>query len=270
MEVQAQLLTWRGPIPFDWLRHATGWQRVSRLVPLSWILLLAWPLTVLLVRPLPEQDLTASLLGVAALTVLWTWFWLQPKTGQEYGPSAVALIGLIAIGSALTFTSPYVWHDGVLGFAMVAAGTWPSWRPTVLAIPAVTFLILLSMLATGGGTITALGVALVWFFLGIAIFTVQRLFNANLRLQESPTRQVGGSTSHAEKMELSPRQTQIIHLVAIGLSDKEIAARLQVSPHTIRTHLQRLYLQHDLRNRAEAAATWIKHNPNYEEDAASS
>jgi DNA-binding CsgD family transcriptional regulator len=59
-----------------------------------------------------------------------------------------------------------------------------------------------------------------------------------------------------ETMAVSPRQREIMLLLAKGLSDKEIAARLQLSPHTVRTHLQRLYAQHGLRNRAEAAATW--------------
>jgi DNA-binding CsgD family transcriptional regulator len=68
-------------------------------------------------------------------------------------------------------------------------------------------------------------------------------------------------------MALSPRQREIMHLVVTGLSDKEIAARLQVSPHTVRTHLQRLYAQHGLRNRAEAAANWTKRVPQNDDTA---
>jgi DNA-binding CsgD family transcriptional regulator/uncharacterized protein YkwD len=58
-------------------------------------------------------------------------------------------------------------------------------------------------------------------------------------------------------MRLTPRQEQIIKLVAAGLGDKEIAARLGLAPNTVRTHLQRLFRQHGLRNRAEAAAEWV-------------
>ena len=52
----------------------------------------------------------------------------------------------------------------------------------------------------------------------------------------------------------SPRQTEIIRLVAIGESDKEIAMRLGISTATVRTHLRRLYRDRHLRNRAEAVA----------------
>jgi DNA-binding CsgD family transcriptional regulator/uncharacterized protein YkwD len=58
-------------------------------------------------------------------------------------------------------------------------------------------------------------------------------------------------------MRLTPRQEQIVELVAAGLGDKEIAARLGLAPNTVRTHLQRLFRQHRLRNRAEAAAEWV-------------
>jgi len=75
------------------------------------------------------------------------------------------------------------------------------------------------------------------------------------------------SVSALEAMAVSPRQREIMLLLATGLSDKEIAAQLQVSPHTVRTHLQRLYAQHGLRNRAEAAATWTRGRAEPAEDA---
>jgi DNA-binding CsgD family transcriptional regulator len=56
---------------------------------------------------------------------------------------------------------------------------------------------------------------------------------------------------------VSQRQEQILRLVAAGLSDKEIAAQLNLSPHTVRSHLQRLYRERGFRNRAEAVAAWL-------------
>lgn len=49
-------------------------------------------------------------------------------------------------------------------------------------------------------------------------------------------------------------------LIAVGLGDKEIAARLGLSHGTVRTHIQRIYDSHNLRNRAEAAAAWIAYS----------
>jgi DNA-binding CsgD family transcriptional regulator len=55
----------------------------------------------------------------------------------------------------------------------------------------------------------------------------------------------------------SPRQVEIIGLIATGASDKEIASRLGISIPTVRTHLQRVYRDCGLRNRAEAVAALV-------------
>jgi DNA-binding CsgD family transcriptional regulator len=251
-----------------WLREATGWQRIGRFVPMSWILILVWPLTLLLTRGLPTVDLAVSLLGLATFAVVWVWFWLEPRTGSDPWLSAGVLVGLAAIATTLTFGNPRIWHDGLIGYCMVVAAVWPSWRPSLVAVPAVAVVVFLVVTATGSGPVNAFGVALVWLFLGFGFVAVQHLLRANLQLHEARVRsEHKAAVSVVEAMAVSPRQREIMLLLATGLSDKEIATRLQVSPHTVRTHLQRLYAQHGLRNRAEAAATWTRGRANPAEDA---
>jgi DNA-binding NarL/FixJ family response regulator len=55
----------------------------------------------------------------------------------------------------------------------------------------------------------------------------------------------------------SPREAQIMALIERGLSDKQIALSLGVSYRTIRTHLERLFKDHGLHNRASALARWL-------------
>ncbi|HXN91801.1 MAG TPA: helix-turn-helix transcriptional regulator [Candidatus Sulfotelmatobacter sp.] len=259
-----------GPEFLGWLREATGWQRIGRLVPLSWIAILVWPLMLLLTRGLAPGELAVSLLGVGTFAVVWAWFWLQPRTGTDPWLSVGVLVGLGAIGAALTFSNPRIWHDGLLGYCMVVAAVWPSWRPSLVAVPAVAIVLFLALAATGSSTINAFGVALVWLFLGFGFVAVQQLLRANLQLHEARVQSSQKALlSIVEPMAVSPRQREIMLLVATGLSDKEIAAQLQVSPHTVRTHLQRLYSQHGLRNRAEAAATWTRGRLEPTEDASS-
>jgi DNA-binding CsgD family transcriptional regulator len=224
---------------------------------MSWIVILVWPLTLLLTRGLPTADLAASLLGLATFAVVWVWFWLEPGTGSDPWLSAGVLVGLGAIATVLTFSNPRIWHDGLIGYCMVVAAVWPTWRPSLVAVPAVAVAVFLAVTATGAGPINAFGVALVWLFLGFGFVAVQHLLRANLLLHEARVRSAS-SAPVVEAMAVSPRQREIMLLLATGLSDKEIAARLRVSPHTVRTHLQRLYAQHGLRNRAEAAATWTR------------
>jgi DNA-binding CsgD family transcriptional regulator len=58
-------------------------------------------------------------------------------------------------------------------------------------------------------------------------------------------------------LRLSMRQSEILALIATDFSDKEIAAKLQVSHHTIRKHMERLYLKNGLHSRSAAVAAWL-------------
>jgi DNA-binding NarL/FixJ family response regulator len=58
-------------------------------------------------------------------------------------------------------------------------------------------------------------------------------------------------------MQVSPRQSQILALMAEGYSDKQIAQRIGVAYPTVRTHIDRIFRDHGLRNRAEAVAVWL-------------
>ena len=60
-----------------------------------------------------------------------------------------------------------------------------------------------------------------------------------------------------ERRALSRRQEQILGLVALGLSDKEISAQLEISPHTVRTYMDRLFQNLGCRTRTHAVAMWL-------------
>ena len=53
---------------------------------------------------------------------------------------------------------------------------------------------------------------------------------------------------------LTPRETDIVMLLARGLSTKEIAAELLISPHTVRDHAKVIYAKTGVRTRAELVA----------------
>ena len=66
------------------------------------------------------------------------------------------------------------------------------------------------------------------------------------------------------------RQQEILALVAEGLCDKEIAARLGVSTRTVRTHLERIYQRYSIHSRSAAVALWLRNGgENYSPDLGS-
>jgi NarL family two-component system response regulator YdfI len=54
--------------------------------------------------------------------------------------------------------------------------------------------------------------------------------------------------------QLSPRESEILNLLADGLANKEIAWRLKISEHTVKFHLTSIFNKLDASTRAEAVA----------------
>jgi DNA-binding CsgD family transcriptional regulator len=84
-------------------------------------------------------------------------------------------------------------------------------------------------------------------------------------------RQLGAAPDHARIEALSrrtaataggltARQVEILRLVASGMTNREIAATLIISDHTVRRHLQNIFAKLGVSSRAAATAFAIQHN----------
>ena len=67
-------------------------------------------------------------------------------------------------------------------------------------------------------------------------------------------------------VELTPREMDVIQLLAEGLSNKEMAQILSVSPRTINFHLDNIYSKLGVSSRTEAAVYalrqgWVRKDP---------
>jgi LuxR family maltose regulon positive regulatory protein len=75
---------------------------------------------------------------------------------------------------------------------------------------------------------------------------LERLLKATTQAPEPPGKPPAG------EMALSPREIEILRLVAEGLTNQQIAKRLVVAPGTVKKHLDNIYTKLNASNRAQA------------------
>jgi HD-GYP domain-containing protein (c-di-GMP phosphodiesterase class II) len=67
------------------------------------------------------------------------------------------------------------------------------------------------------------------------------------------------SRRHTRPAGLSPREIDILRLIARGLSSRQIAAELTISPKTVRNHTEHIYAKTGIGNRVNASLYAIEH-----------
>ena len=83
----------------------------------------------------------------------------------------------------------------------------------------------------------------------LAPAVTRRLISEFARLKSSPAAAPAG---HPQLDLLTPRETEVLTLVAEGLSNQQIAARLVVTEETVKTHVSHLLRKLGLRDRTQA------------------
>jgi DNA-binding NarL/FixJ family response regulator len=90
------------------------------------------------------------------------------------------------------------------------------------------------------------------------IATFEKLGAARRMEEARNLRHLPASNNHSSR--LSPREVEVLQLVAQGLSNKEIAAHLHLSEHTIHRHVNNILAKLDLPSRAAAVAFAAQHH----------
>jgi LuxR family transcriptional regulator of csgAB operon len=68
-----------------------------------------------------------------------------------------------------------------------------------------------------------------------------------------------GDASKKEVVFLTQRELEILSMVVSGATNEEIAARVCISPHTVKTHIYNIFKKINVPNRLQAAL-WAAKN----------
>jgi len=116
--------------------------------------------------------------------------------------------------------------------ALLAAGAfglqWLEFQYVVRAHATETYLLLLALA-----------------FMGLGVWAGARLF------RRPPPAPFEPNLKARETLGVSDREMQVLHLLAAGRSNKEIAHQLEVSPNTVKTHVASLFEKLEARLRTE-------------------
>jgi len=63
---------------------------------------------------------------------------------------------------------------------------------------------------------------------------------------------------HKTETPLSKRESEILQKVAYGSTTKQVARELGISPHTVKTHLERIFEKLGANDRAQAVAIALR------------
>ena len=67
-----------------------------------------------------------------------------------------------------------------------------------------------------------------------------------------PVREFVFNTARQRELGITPRELEILQLIAAGMSNREIASRLFVSENTVKTHSARLFDKLQAKRRTQA------------------
>lgn len=97
----------------------------------------------------------------------------------------------------------------------------------------------------------AVGGSLAWTIPGLALLIVVVLAAATI--EDGPAAMPARAAQHASIASLTPREREVLLLIARGYSNAEIAEASVVSEGTVKTHVKRILAKLEARDRTQAA-----------------
>jgi DNA-binding CsgD family transcriptional regulator len=240
----------------------------------------------------PDLSIDGELWGLSLNTVLWAWFvnflllLVWGDVARPWGRGLGILAGAVSLLGALSPWGPPEWKGMVLtglGLFTLAFGVFGVVTSALLKVssndvrekvelkhlfqPIVTIffcllpLVFIDLLWSGPEPAFGLKytVGAIQFFIFAVIYL--RFFTRWVlyRVGESPSSEVSSPRKECPRdrsNDVSPREREIILLIASGLTNKEIAGELFISPATVKNHIYSIFSKANVKSRIQLLKWW--------------
>jgi DNA-binding CsgD family transcriptional regulator len=241
--------------------------------------------------PSPDLAIGGELLGLSLNTVLWAWFdtfllfLVWEDRGRAWGrrltvvAAVVATLGVGALWGPAGWKGPVLAGLGLVTLAFGLLGVVSSallkvsstdarekvelkhlFQPVVRIFFYLLPLVLTDVLWPGPEPAFGLKYTVGAFQFLIFALIYLRFFArwVSYRVSEAPTATSDSKSQGSTKaLEVSAREREIIQLIAAGLSNKEIASELFISPATVKNHIYSIFTKAKVKSRVQLLQWWV-------------
>src|SRR5271168_3432179 len=139
-------------------------------------------------------------------------------------------------------TAKHILFYGIIGGILIAALKWSEYR----------FLVIDHSIEIYSGLIAATFSA-VGIWLGLKLTRKQeRIVVKEVPVTVPMAEPFSPNEAKREELAITPRELEILELIALGMSNREIAGKLFVSENTVKTHASRVFDKLGARRRTQA------------------
>lgn len=199
-----------------------------------------------------------SILLVFALRGVWSWSHLLYIPGCLLAALGVVLLLTAITGDGGAWAYAWLLLAAGLSLGLALSNHARPWHPMVApvswgaAFGSLTLFVLFGAIA--GGLFIRVMAPLLIIVIGLALrfAPVERYLPEPLRARMHRTAPLPSGRNTGLVEALSGRELEVLQLVEQGLSNQEIAARLNIAASTVKTHINNIFSKLSVQNRAQA------------------
>ena len=211
------------------------WIKLGRLFMVAWLAFFIYPIGAFLTDRLSAETRIYGLLLLAALALIWGWFWIRIVAGPDRRFMLAAVAGATILLTVFTLRTPPQYGSLFL-YAVIMGGAAFPWRRGVAAVVILSVLAAVIELARGESVTTSTGQLLNELLVGFAAVAGRLLVEANQQLSQA-REQIARLAVGEERLRFARDLHDLLgHSLSVIALKSELAGRLMKTTPGLAAH----------------------------------